>query len=102
VEDGENCAGRIAFLELSGEWMGKKILLCALFVCFQGIIENELESGGRGGGGGSGVRVRHKGSGSGSFCSSVSGGEDGNTDTASCSGKPWETIRLDAIDKRAK
>jgi hypothetical protein len=40
VKDGENCGGRIAVLELACEWMGKKVLLCALFVCFQGIIED--------------------------------------------------------------
>jgi hypothetical protein len=45
VKDSENCAGRVAFLELGSEWMGKKIILCALFVCFQGIIEDELEIG---------------------------------------------------------
>jgi hypothetical protein len=43
MKNGENCAGRVAFLELGGERMGKKILLCALFVCFQSIVENELE-----------------------------------------------------------
>jgi hypothetical protein len=36
----ENGAWRIAGLELSGEWVGKKIVLRALFVCFQSIIEN--------------------------------------------------------------
>jgi hypothetical protein len=41
--------------------MGKKIRFRALFICFQGVIEDQLEIGGRGGGGGSGVRVRHKG-----------------------------------------
>ena len=39
------------------EWVGEKIVLSAIFVCFQGIIENELEVGGCG----SGVSVRHKG-----------------------------------------
>ena len=101
MKDGENCAGRVAFLELGGEWMGKKVLLCAFFVCFQGIIEDELEIGGQGGGGGSGMRVRHKGGGSEEICS-CSGGEGGNKGTASCSGNPGKTIRLDAIDKRAK
>jgi hypothetical protein len=59
VKDGENCGGRVAVLELGGEWMGKKILLSALFVCFQGIVEDELEIGGQGSGCGNGVRVRH-------------------------------------------
>jgi hypothetical protein len=40
VDDG---AGRMAMLELGSEWMGKKIVLCAFFVFFQGSIENELE-----------------------------------------------------------
>ena len=40
MKDGENGAGRVAGLELGGEWVCKKILLCAFFVFFQGIIEN--------------------------------------------------------------
>jgi len=87
VKDSENCAGRVAVLELGGEWMGKKIFLCALFVCFQSIVEDELKIGGRDGGGSSGVRVRHKGGGSEEICS-CSDGEDGNKGTASCSGNP--------------
>jgi hypothetical protein len=43
VKDGENCAGRVAVLQLGGEWMGKKISLCAPFVRFQSIVEDELE-----------------------------------------------------------
>ena len=42
----ENRAGRLAGLELDCEWMGKKVFLCLLFVCFQGIIENKLKVGG--------------------------------------------------------
>jgi hypothetical protein len=30
-------------LELGCEWMGKKVVLCLLFVGFQGVIENELK-----------------------------------------------------------
>ena len=45
MKDGENRAGRIAVLELDGEWMGKKIHLGALFVRFQGITEYKLEIG---------------------------------------------------------
>jgi hypothetical protein len=45
VKDGENCAGRVAVLQLGGEWMGKKIFLCAPFVRFQSIVEDELEIG---------------------------------------------------------
>ena len=44
---GENGARRMAGLELSCEWMGKKIDFCLLFVGFQGIIENKLEVGGQ-------------------------------------------------------
>lgn len=34
LEDGENCAGRVASLELCSEWVGKKVLLCAFLVFF--------------------------------------------------------------------
>lgn len=40
MNEGENGAGRVASLELGGEWVCKKIALCALFVRLQGIIEN--------------------------------------------------------------
>jgi hypothetical protein len=49
--------GERAGLEPVCEWVLKKILLCALFVRFQGIIENWLEVGRCG----SRVSVRHKG-----------------------------------------
>jgi len=58
LKHGENGGWRIAGLELGGEWMGEKIFLCLFFVRFQGIIENELEVGGRGG---RGVSTRHEG-----------------------------------------
>jgi hypothetical protein len=45
LEDGEDGSRRIAGLKLGGEWMGKEILLCVLFVRFQGIVEYELEVG---------------------------------------------------------
>jgi hypothetical protein len=48
LKHGENATGRIAGLELSSEWVGKKVLLGASFICFQGIIENRLEGGGGG------------------------------------------------------
>ena len=38
VEDGENCSGRIAVLELDGQWVGKQIHFGSLFVRFQGVI----------------------------------------------------------------
>jgi hypothetical protein len=57
LEHGENTARRIAGLEPVGEWVLKEILLCALFVGFQGIVENWLEVGRCG----SRVNVRHDG-----------------------------------------
>jgi len=39
----ENGAGRLASLELACEWMGKKVVLCLLFVGFQGVAKNKLE-----------------------------------------------------------
>jgi len=53
----ENGSWRVAGLELFGERMGKKILLCTLFICFQGIIDYQTEARGRGGGA---VSARHK------------------------------------------
>jgi hypothetical protein len=47
LKDSSNAAGRIAFLELSSEWMGEKVLLCASLICFQGIVENRLKVGRR-------------------------------------------------------
>jgi hypothetical protein len=47
----------LAGLELDCEWMGKEIVLCALFVDFQGIVKNELKIGRRGT---SRVSVRHE------------------------------------------
>ena len=40
MNDGENGAGGVAILELSGEWVCKKVSPSAFFVCIQGIIEN--------------------------------------------------------------
>jgi len=40
LKHGENTASRIAGLEPVSEWMCEKILPCAFFVRFQGIIEN--------------------------------------------------------------
>jgi hypothetical protein len=40
LKHGENAASRIAGFEPVSEWVREKILLCAFFVCFQGIIEN--------------------------------------------------------------
>jgi hypothetical protein len=39
----ENGAGRLAGLELGCEGMGKKVVLCLLFVGFQGVTKNKLE-----------------------------------------------------------
>ena len=63
LKDGENGDRRVAGLKLGGEWMYKEISLCLFFVCFQGIIEYELEVGGRGG---RRVSAKHEG-GSGGF-----------------------------------
>jgi hypothetical protein len=40
LKHSKNAAGRIAGLELGSEWVGKKVLSCASFICLQGIIEN--------------------------------------------------------------
>jgi len=40
LKHGENAGRRIAGLKPASEWVLKKIMLCALFVCFQCIIEN--------------------------------------------------------------
>jgi hypothetical protein len=40
LKDGENVTGRVAGLELGDEWMGKKVLLRALFVRFDRIIDD--------------------------------------------------------------
>jgi len=45
VKDSENLAGRIAVFELGGERMVEKVVLCAFFVRFQGIVEDQLEIG---------------------------------------------------------
>jgi hypothetical protein len=48
LKDGENSTRRVAGLELCGKWMGNEVFFCTLFVFFQGIVEDELEVGGRG------------------------------------------------------
>jgi hypothetical protein len=58
LKHSKNASGGIAGLELGGEWVGKKVLFGASFICFQGIIENWLKAGG---GGCSRVTVRHSG-----------------------------------------
>ena len=45
LKHGEDAARRIAGLEPVSEWVLKEILLCALLVRFQGIIENLSEVG---------------------------------------------------------
>jgi hypothetical protein len=57
LKHGENVAGRIARFEPVSELVLEKIVLCAFFVRFQGIIENWFEVGRCG----SRVSVRHKG-----------------------------------------
>jgi hypothetical protein len=43
LKDSENRIGGITGLELRGEWMCKKVVLCTFFICFQGVIEDLLE-----------------------------------------------------------
>jgi hypothetical protein len=57
LKHGENATRRRAGLESVCEWVLKEILLCALLVRFQGIIENWLEVGRCG----SRLSVRHRG-----------------------------------------
>jgi hypothetical protein len=45
LKDGEDGGGRIAGLELGGEWMCKQVLLRAFFVRIQGTIDDLLEIG---------------------------------------------------------
>ena len=60
MKDGENGTGRIARLELGGEWMCKEVVLRTLLVIVQCVIDDELEVRGRGRGRGDGrVSVRH-------------------------------------------
>jgi hypothetical protein len=56
LKNEENRLGRVACPELSSEWMGKKILLCTLFICFQGTNYYKLEMGWRDD---TGVDLRH-------------------------------------------
>jgi hypothetical protein len=42
----ENGTWRVTGLELFCERMGKKILVCTLLICFQGIIDYRIEAGG--------------------------------------------------------
>ena len=46
LKESENAVSRIAAFELVSERVREKILLCTLFVCFQGIIEDWFEVGG--------------------------------------------------------
>jgi hypothetical protein len=58
----ENAARRVAVLYLGSEWVRKKILLCAFFVHFQGIVEDYLKVVGLVGGRcGCSVSVGHNG-----------------------------------------
>jgi len=40
MNEGKNGGGRVAVLELGNKWMLKEIILCALFVGVQGIVED--------------------------------------------------------------
>jgi hypothetical protein len=43
----ENGTWGVAGLDLFGERMEKQIVLCTLFICFQGIIDYRMKAGGR-------------------------------------------------------
>ena len=43
MKDSKNVGGRFAVLELCGEWMKKEIILGALVINFQGIVDYKLE-----------------------------------------------------------
>jgi hypothetical protein len=45
LKHGENAASRITGFEAASERVGEKIVLCAFFVRFQGIIEDQLKFG---------------------------------------------------------
>jgi hypothetical protein len=61
VKDGENGTGRIARLELGGEWMCKEVVLRTFLVFVQCVVDDKLEVGGRDGrqDGHGRVSVRH-------------------------------------------
>ena len=40
LKDGENSAGSVARLELDGERMCKQVVVCALLVCVQSVIDD--------------------------------------------------------------
>jgi len=54
----ENIAWRVAGLELSDEWVSKKVVLRVFFVCVQGIVKDKLEVERRSGD--SSLSVRHE------------------------------------------
>ena len=43
MDEGENGAGRVAALELDGQWMCKKIAFCVLFIRLESVIKNQLK-----------------------------------------------------------
>ena len=47
LKHSEDATGRVAGLELRGEWVDIKVLLCTSLIRFHGIIEYLLEVGGR-------------------------------------------------------
>ena len=57
LEDFKNGGGGVAGLKSCGEWVCKEVLFRALFILFQGIVDDELEVRGRGG---SSVSMRHR------------------------------------------
>ena len=61
MKERDNGTRRVIGLEAGGERMSKQIVLCTLFIGVQGIVDHELEVGGRGGRRGSWVSLRHRG-----------------------------------------
>ncbi len=56
-KNGKNGSGGVTGFESGGEWMCEKILLCALSIRVQGIVEYQLKFGGRGG---RGLSISHE------------------------------------------
>jgi hypothetical protein len=45
TKDGENVGGRVTGLQLSSQWMRKKVFLGLFLICFQGCMKDGLEIG---------------------------------------------------------
>jgi hypothetical protein len=47
VKDVQNVGGKLAILEIGGEWMKREVILCLLAIPFQGITESRVKTGRR-------------------------------------------------------